>query len=522
MLSSYVVKRFLNRDLDSFNWMKKLSKRTLLRMVDELDPKPDFVSPRPLWKHQLVAFLIGVYCPQFLYLLDMGLGKTRVMLEIIAYRKKCGQNAPTLVVVPNDPGVETWVTEVEGHRRDLVCVPMYGSSKERWRLFEEEADVFVISYPGLNWMVSGLEKVPKRKSRKMTVKPHLINKMAKKFGTIVLDESTNIMTKSSVTYRVCNRLGKRILCRFALTGTPIGRDPQAFWSQFYFIDHGETLGDTLALFRQAYFKRHDHYWSGGYKYTFDKKKKKRLNRALQNRSIFYEEGECNDMPKKVYKPLYVSLTDEMKDYYANVLDTLKKSKGDFTVQKNSFLRMRQIASGFIGIVDEETGEKSNIEFPTNPKMEAMMASIQELPEKRKFLIFHEFNWSGNRIHEELDKLGIKHGRLYGGTRKDGPKIVRAFRNDDSIRGLVINTKSGAYALNLQVANYEYIYESPVSVIQRKQMEKRIHRGEQKRRCFYMDFIMRGNSADELVQRCRKEGEDLYSVLLRNKRALLDV
>ncbi len=513
MLSKLAVKRFRERELNDFRYLKRLTRSTLMQMMNDLDPVPDFISKKPMWKHQLVALLAGIYLGHFLFFLDMGLGKTRVILEMIAYLKKKGELKSALVVVLNDSAIETWVMEVEEHRPDLKCIPMYGNTKQRLQMLEEEADLFVINYQGLNYMCSELVHIGNKKGRKLIMKPARLKRVTSRFNLMCLDETTEIMSHTSLTFRVCRKISEFYKHRFGMSGIPVGRDPHVLWSQFNYCDHGDTLGGTLAVFRQALFKKKVNYWSGYYDYKFDKKKTKVLNRMMQNSSISYDESECRDMPKKVYKPIYVPFTDDMRSYYNNIVDKLKTDRHDLRLVRNSFLHMRQIASGFIGLVDDETGDKIQIEFPENPKIEAMSQIVREIPKDRKFLIFHEYRWTGARISKELDKLGVSHSRLYGG-QKDGPGVLRRFIEQDDITGLVASNGCGAFSLNLQIANYEIFVESPVSPIVRAQAEKRIHRGSQKKRCFFMDLIMRKNSADESIQEFLKEGKDLRQALMR--------
>ena len=518
MLSKLAVKRFRKRELNDFRYLKRLTRSTLMQMLNDLDPVPDFISAKPMWKHQLVSFLAGIYLGHFLFFLDMGLGKTRVVLETIAYLKKKGELKSALVVVLNDSAIETWVMEVEEHRPDLKCIPMYGNTKQRLQMLGDEADLFVINYQGLNYMCSELVRIKGRKGRKLTMTPARINRVTSRFNFMCLDECTEIMSYKSLTYRVCRKVSTSYKHRFGMSGIPVGRDPQVLWSQFNYCDHGDTLGETLAIYREAFFKKKVNYWSGYYDYKFDKKKSAELNRVLQHCSISYDESECRDMPKKVYKPIYVPFTDDMRSYYNNIVDKLKTDKHDLRLVRNSFLHMRQIASGFIGLVDDETGDKVQIEFPENPKIEAMSQIVREIPAGRKFLIFHEYRWTGARISRELDELGITHSRLYGG-QKDRPGVLRRFIEQDDITGLVASNGCGAFSLNLQIANYGIFVESPVSPIVRAQAEKRIHRGSQKKRCFFMDIIMRKNSADESIQEFLKEGKDLRQALMRGKTQL---
>jgi len=450
----------------------------------------------------------------------MGLGKSRVILELVAYLKKSKKLRAALVVVPNDVAVESWVMEVERHRPDLNCIPMYGSSKERHQLLAEnrDADIFVISYAGLNWMCSELKGVKRAKRRKLHIDQNLLHRVKYYFNFICLDECTSIANHRSLTYQVCRQISDRYKYRIGMAGIPVGRDPQVLWSQFNFCDHGETLGETLGIFRAAFFRQESNYWSGYYDYVFDKQWTKLLNRTLQNRSIHYSEDECKDMPARVYKPVYIPFSEDMRAYYNRIVEQVMQDKKDLRLVRNSFLHMRQLASGFIGLIDDETGERAHMEFPENPKIEALVQVVKEIPDNRRFLIYHEYIWTGDRISRELEKLGIKHGRLRGG-QKDAPAVLRQFVEGKSLRALVVNNNCGAFALNLQVANYEIFFESPVSPIVRGQAEKRIHRGGQKRKCFFVDLIMRRNTADESIQRFLKEGRNIEQALMHGKAEL---
>jgi len=55
-----------------------------------------------------------------------------------------------------------------------------------------------------------------------------------------------------------------------MAGIPVGRDPQVLWAQFNYCDHGETLGETLGIFRAAFFRAETNYWSGFPNYIFEK------------------------------------------------------------------------------------------------------------------------------------------------------------------------------------------------------------------------------------------------------------
>jgi SNF2 family DNA or RNA helicase len=85
---------------------------------------------------------------------------------------------------------------------------------------------------------------------------------------------------------------------------------------------------------------------------------------------------------------------------------------------------------------------------------------------------------------------------------------------------IINHKVGGFSLDgLQVANYLFVYESPVSCIDREQMERRILRQGQKHRVFQYDLLMHG-TMDERILHAHKEGADLFKQLVADPEKIL--
>jgi hypothetical protein len=81
LISKRAVTEFLHRDLDSYVWMKRLTREAIMQELSGLKVKPRFQTEP--WLHQLVCFYIGLCNPRFLYLLDMGLGKALANDELV-------------------------------------------------------------------------------------------------------------------------------------------------------------------------------------------------------------------------------------------------------------------------------------------------------------------------------------------------------------------------------------------------------------------------------------------------------
>ncbi len=134
-------------------------------------------------------------------------------------------------------------------------------------------------------------------------------------------------------------------------------------------------------------------------------------------------------------------------------------------------------------------------------------------------MFYDFTFSGRRIYEALKARERGAIWLWSGT-KDSAGDLRAFQEGPDVEVAVVNNRVGAYSLDgLQVANYLFFYESPVSVIDREQAERRVRRQGQTRHIFQYDLLARG-TFDRRILDYHSEGEDLLKALREDPRNLL--
>jgi SNF2 family DNA or RNA helicase len=510
------IKQFLNRPRDDHSWLKSVKEKWLDEALEEVEFKPARKDP-PLDKHQKVCILLGIANEQFAFWLDMGGGKTRVSLELLNYWWKRGRLKRGLIVGPSEAVLIGWEKQFREWKIKIPYVTLLNSSSAtKWESVAElDEGLILATYPGLNRMCSVLKLSGKGKRKKMRLKINQsrIKKLSKNLDAVIMDESTKLGNKKSLFYRTVVKLTKLARYRIELAGRPFGRDPTMLWSQMYILDRGETLGDTLGIFRAAFFKSKPNYW-GGTDHKFKKELQKRLNEVLRHKSIEYSEEEMGTKHKVRSKIEEVMLPEENMAYYQRHLEQLKKQvgHGELHARENTFLRMRQISSGFLGVKDDLTGKKASIRFAENPKLDRLIELIEEVPEDRKFVIAHEFIYSGEMIQQALKKLKIKHGWLRGGI-KDGREIQDRFDNDPEYRGLILNHKVGGYGTNLQAANYLFNFEFPVPVIDDEQLRKRLPRKGQRFTVHEYDLVARG-TADMRILKWHKEGGDLFKAVIR--------
>jgi SNF2 family DNA or RNA helicase len=515
MISKQAVQSYLNRSLDSWDFLKSWTPEETDIAISQLNPRPLFSTE--LFYHQKLSFLVGIHLPEFLYILDMGLGKTLTTLAILSYWKQCGASIRTLVLVPNLVHIESWRRECAERAPNLICVPLYaGVKEERLRtLLETEGDVYVINYDGLLTFTTNKIPTDKKKTRLVADSKKLAT-LTDRFKQLVLDECDEVANHQTVTYKVVKEFARVAEARFGLSGHPFNRDATKLWGQFYLIDHGKTLGSTLGIFRESFFETKFGFW-GGVEYQLKKGMEDKLHQTLKHRSIRFRDDECQKLPEVIYSDIETRFTKEGWDFYTKSITNARAAKGNFRLLENVYVNMRQTTSGYVTVKDKELGLKDYIEFTVNPKLDALCSLVSTLPEGRKMLVFHEYVKTGELITTRLKELKVPHVWLYGGT-KDKTGTLNRFLEDPKYRIMVLNNDTGSKGLNLQVANFLVFFESPDASDVRSQAEKRIHRTGQTRTCFIYDIRMR-KSLDYKIKKCLEEGKSLFKAVIEGQESL---
>jgi SNF2 family DNA or RNA helicase len=505
LIRSDIIDWFLNRELpNNFDWVKSLPIGEIERRLSTYQPS-FHTAP---FEHQKRMILLCLEQSNMLLFAQMGLGKSKSILDTISIRKQKGQIKRTLILSPDLPNIMTWVDQCKLHTPSLSTTALYGTKPERLQLLKNDTDLYIINYIGLQVILAS----PNPDSKKRLILQGTVKDFAKNFDCIVYDECVAVKHTRSITYKICKLLSENIKYRYGLTGTPMGRDVEDLWAEFYVIDQGDTLGKNPIIFREAYFKSSRRPWAVEWK--FKKELEPKLHLVLKNRSIRYKTEECQDLPPRIPNIINIRLSQEAADYYHKIVGDLQHTIYDSQWAakiKNHFIKLSQVCSGYLITTPEDSEKAEEIDFVENEKIKALSQIVALLPDDCKMIIFHEFTPSGRMITEELKRLKINHHWLYGGT-KSKIEVIKSFQEDPKVKVLVANTHSGAVGLNLQISNYTVFYECPVSPIVRVQAEARSLRTGQTKSVFIYDLIVQ-NSVEEKIQSFIKEGKNLLQALL---------
>lgn len=513
VVSKVAVRQFINAKRMDHRGLKKESRSELMKSIQTYATKRKYLFKTKPRKHQLVGMLLILAMKKFLLFFEMGLGKSKTMLDAMALLIKNGKIKRVLIVVENLTNIDEFDEQVKSHTT-LKCCELLGSSEQRWKtLYEnEDSHFFVINYTGLQAMLSMRPKKSKSKAKPgRKINPRLLKELSSFVDAVLLDESQNVKNQKTVNFKMLRPLMKAVPYRVAATGTPIGKDPLGFWSQFFIVDEGETLGKTLGFFKACFYKEEVNRFSPYPEYVFDKKNEKILNKIIQNRSLEYSDSEVEDLPPRIDIRVPIVLRGETLEYYKLLEKGLIESKGDYIKCKSAFIRMRQVCSGFLSWDDLE-GDKVSVEFESNAKLEWLQAYIhnQLISSNSKIVVFHFFQHSARLINRMLGDMGVKYASLNGSVR-DKKAQKEKFKNDKTCRVLVSFDK--AAGLNLQKANKAVFFDFPLGLIKFKQLLKRLHRIGQTKRT-YLYFLLGKGTIEEEQYEAALKGQDFFNIVVK--------
>jgi SNF2 family DNA or RNA helicase len=500
--------------MDNHDWLKDCTKSQLLGEFRDYGYKEVSGGLADLWVHQLVCLLLVDVSERFMLHVDMGGGKTSVVLFSINLRKMRGEKPRVIVLVPYITAIDSWVTEAKKRTPSLSVVPLINSTIDNHRLVTDgTADVYVGCYASMVAMLA--EKHPTKKG--WYIDPDNAQRTFAAFDTFVADEVHKCSNTSTLTYQLCRTISRNCRYGIGLSGTPFGKNVLDIWSQFQLIDFGETLGPK-GMFQEAFFTKKKRYFGGPYAfdYIFQKQKMPLLKAMVKNKSIHYAAEEMHDLPMRRYIQRRLPLPSDIGGYVQAASHRLNEAVGHKdTVQRTqlveaTYLQLRQLASGFMTVPGDEG--KIKVAFDNNPKLDLLEEYLDAMPSESKMVVFHHFVYTNELISKRLTKLKIKHARIWSGQKAVLQELER-FRADPDVRVLVLNDQSGSNSLNLQNANYMFFFEEPDSPINRQQGERRIWRPGQTKPVFYIDPFMEG-TVDERIYHSNTQGKKLLDSLLK--------
>jgi SNF2 family DNA or RNA helicase len=366
---------------------------------------------------------------------EMGLGKTMQAIVSLRLLLHAGDIRRALVVCPK-PLVPNWLNEFKLWAPDVPVEVIGGDSVAR----------------KVAWQVS--------KSPLKLVNYELLTRDAEfilddsvSFDLVILDEAQRIKNEGNKTAEI----SKAILRQrsWALTGTPIENRPADLINIWAFVHPGEVpldapVKDLIRLTKDSILRR-------------------------------VKEDVMADMPPKRIQDVYLELAPGQKEAYE-----LAESEGivhlndlgeTITVQHvfELVMRLKQICN-----FDPRTGQ--------SVKLDQLAADLAEVAESgRKAIVFSQWVEPLELLAQHLREFGplLYHGKVSHAERQ---AVLKAFQDDPAKHVILMSYGTGSVGLNLQFANYVFLFDRWWNPAVEDQAINRAHRIGQKSAVFVKRFI----------------------------------
>jgi SNF2 family DNA or RNA helicase len=454
----------------------------------------------PPFNHQQQALDYGWDRTEFGLFMEMGTGKSKVLIDNMGMLYQTGQIEFALVIAPK--GVyRNWVSkEIPEHMSDDTPHRVIRWVASPNKKQQEEMRSVKDAFDGLTIFVMNVEAFSSVKGK--TAGEWMARALGAK-GLIAIDESTTIKNHKAKRTKALMKIASGFKYRRLLTGSPITKSPMDIYSQCEFLRPGLLGYDSYYAFQGRYAvvqKRtmgaHSFQQLVGYK-NLDE-----LTNKIDMFSFRVLKKDCLDLPDKIYTARYVTLTPEQYKMYNQIKEQalLLLDNGDLVSTPaviTQLLRLQQIMSGHL-----KTDDGDMLTFPSS-RMDALEEIINE--HDGKAIIWSRFR---HDIQQITDMLNTKFGQgcaaaYYGDTSDDERnRIVRDFQESNALKYFVGNPATAGYGLTLTEANLVVYYANDFNLETRIQSEDRAHRIGQKNNVTYIDLISEGTIDERIVKALR--------------------
>ena len=465
------------------------------------------------YKHQLTALEKSWNKETFAYFMEMGTGKTKVLIDNMAMLYDKGKIDGALIIAPKGV-MGTWYNqELPTHLpKHIDKVAVMWQANINNKQFEKLKSVMAPGHE-LQILVMNVEAFSTDKGKNFAM-DFLIAHNA----LVAIDESTTI--KNPKAKRTKNILGLSHIAKYRriMTGSPVTKNPLDLYSQCEFLDPSHLDCVSYYSFRNRYAEMKTLHISGrSIQVVSHFKNLGELSDQLQTFSYRVLKEDCLDIPDKIYMKREIELTPQQQKLYKQMkqeaLATLNGKTVTTMTALTQLMRLHQITCGHFSADD---GTIQNIK---NNRLSELLEIIEEV--EGKAIIWAHYQHDIQTIVKAIEK---KYGpgsvvHYYGKTLPDQrTKAIKNFKEKEECRFFVGTPQTGGYGLTLVTANTVIYYSNGYDLEKRMQSEDRAHRIGQKGKVTYIDIIANDTVDNKIVKSLRKKiniasevmGEELKS------------
>jgi SNF2 family DNA or RNA helicase len=463
------------------------------------------------YAHQLTALEKSWNKETYAYFMEMGTGKTKVLIDNMSMLYDKGKIDGALIIAPKGV-VKTWYeqeipTHLPNHIENVAVLWQSNITKKQQEKLESLFEIET----ALHILVMNVEALSTDKGVKFATKFLNSHKVL-----MAIDESTTIKTPTAQRTKNIIRIGKMSKYRRIMTGSPVTKNPLDLYTQCEFLDPYLLDFASYYAFRNRYAEMKTMHVRGrSIQVVHAFQNLAELSDKLKGFSYRVLKEDCLDLPPKNWTKRHINLSKEQKKVYDEMkktaLATLNGKVTSTMTVITQLMRLQQITCGHF-VADDGT-----IQEIKNNRITELIDVLDET--EGKAIIWGHWQKDIQNIVSEIEKV---HGPgsvvdYYGLTpQEDRQDNIRKFQSDPKCRFMVGTPSTGGYGITLTAANTVVYYSNGYDLEKRLQSEDRAHRIGQKKNVTYVDIICEDTVDEKIVKSLRKKiniasevlGEDL--------------
>jgi SNF2 family DNA or RNA helicase len=449
------------------------------------------------YAHQLTALEKSWNKENFAYFMEMGTGKTKVLIDNLAMLYDKGKVDSALIIAPKGV-VKTWYeqelpTHLPDHIENVSVLWQPNITKTQ----QEKLDSLFEIDSALHILVMNVEALSTEKGVKFATK--FINSHK---TLMAIDESTTIKTPTARRTKNIIKIGLNAKYKRIMTGSPITKNPLDLYTQCEFLDPWLLDFSSYYAFRNRYAEMKTMHVHGRSIQVVDKfQNLGELSDTVKEFSYRVLKEDCLDLPPKVFIKRHITLTPDQKKVYEQMKEqALAVLNGKVTTTMTvltQLMRLHQITCGYVTADDGSTQQvESN-------RLNELMSILEDT--EGKVIIWANYQLSVGEIIQKIIKVYGKDSYVhyYGLTpQEDRQDFIRKFQNDPKCRFIIGTPQTGGYGITLTQANTVIYYSNGYDLEKRLQSEDRAHRIGQKKTVTYIDLICEDTIDEKIVKALR--------------------
>jgi SNF2 family DNA or RNA helicase len=451
--------------------------------------------------HQLDALKASWDKEVFAYFMEMGTGKSKVLLDNAAILYDKGEINALLLIAPKGVYKNWFDSEIPTHLVDHIDKKMvlWKTSDKSIKQIKKLNTLFE---PGsdLRILIMNVESFSSGNGSEFAYK--FLSAHPK--SMVAIDEATTIKTPSSNRTKNILKLSNHCKYRRILTGSPVTKSPLDLYSQCAFLDPWLLDHQSFYTFKARYSICKKIQVNGrqieivvGYRNLGE------LSEKIKTFSQRVLKEDCLDLPEKTFVKHYVELTKEQKKVYEQMkkeaiafLDGKMQSTATVMTQ---LMRLHQITCGHF------TADDGTIKDLPCSRLGELMDILEKI--EGKTIIWSHYTHDVKRIIAEIKKVYGEDSVVdyYGATDTDSRSAnIKKFQTDDKCRFFVGTTHTGGYGITLTAGSNMVYFSNGYDLEKRQQSEARIDRIGQTKKMTYIDIMAQDTIDERIVKALRSK------------------